>query len=102
MHVVSRPSRQSVRHVAILLATYNGERFLGEQLETLRRQQVEQIDIWASDDRSDDGTRGILKAAQKTWQAGRLHILDGPGKGFAENFRSLILNPNINADGLPL
>lgn len=95
---IARPSRQPARHVAILLATYNGERFLGEQMETLRQQKAERIDIWASDDRSSDGTRDILEAARKSWQAGEFHIVGGPGKGFAENFRSLILNPDIVAD----
>jgi glycosyltransferase involved in cell wall biosynthesis len=93
-----KPSLVRRAHVAILLATYNGERFLGEQLETLRRQQVSRIDIWASDDGSTDHTRNILEKARKSWNLGEFQIVDGPRQGFAENFRSLILNPNIVAD----
>ena len=93
-------TRSSVRHahVAILLATYNGERFLGEQLETLRRQEVDHIDIWASDDGSTDGTKDILEAVRGSWTQGELRVIAGPRRGFAENFRSLILNPGIEAD----
>jgi glycosyltransferase involved in cell wall biosynthesis len=100
MPIVTSTQRSSVRHahVAVLLATYNGDRFLGEQLESLRRQQVGQIDIWASDDGSTDGTIDILQAAQKSWTPGRFQIVEGPRAGFAENFRSLILNPAIAAD----
>jgi glycosyltransferase involved in cell wall biosynthesis len=98
--IVSSTTRSSERHahVAILLATYNGERFLGEQLETLGQQQVDCIDIWASDDGSTDRTRDILQKARASWSRGVFRIIDGPRRGFAENFRSLILNPTIAAD----
>lgn len=98
--IVTSKLQSSVRraHVAIVLAAYNGERFLDEQLETLRRQQVERIDIWASDDGSTDGTRAILEKARQNWRLGTFQIIDGPRQGFAENFRSLILNKEIAAD----
>ncbi len=91
------PLRQPA-HVAILLATYNGERFLGEQLDTLARQQGVSLDVFASDDGSSDRTPAILEEAGAAWQGGGFQILHGPGKGFAENFRSLILNPGVSAD----
>lgn len=92
-HQRSQPAR-----VAVLLATYNGERFLGEQLDTLRAQTVQALDIWASDDGSDDRTEAILDDAAASWRTGTFRKLRGPGKGFAENFRSLILNPDIVSD----
>jgi glycosyltransferase involved in cell wall biosynthesis len=92
-----RPSPQYPR-TAILLATYNGETFLREQLETLRRQQTTWIDIWASDDGSSDRTREILEEARAGWRLGNFRIVEGPHRGFAENFRSLILNGDIVAD----
>jgi glycosyltransferase involved in cell wall biosynthesis len=98
--IVIPTPRSSVRHahVAILLATYNGDRFLGEQLESLRQQQVDRVDVWASDDGSSDGTIDSLQAAEKSWNLGRFQIVGGPRAGFAENFRSLILNSKIAAD----
>ena len=85
-------------HVAILLATYNGERFLEEQLATVASQSVTAVDVWASDDGSSDRTVAILEAAQRTWTKGEFRILRGPGRGFAENFRSLLLNPSVSAE----
>lgn len=85
-------------HVAILLATYNGELFLGEQLATLQQQEAVTVDIWASDDGSSDRTQTILEKTQSAWRGGSFNILNGPGRGFSENFRSLILCPDVRAD----
>ena len=46
--------------VEILLATYNGERFLREQIDSLLGQDYSRIKITARDDSSSDGTRKIL------------------------------------------
>ncbi|MFD2237494.1 glycosyltransferase family 2 protein [Aureimonas populi] len=88
----SRPER-----VAILLGTYNGARFLREQLRSLEEQTHPAIDILASDDGSSDGTRAILEEAARSWGKGCFSIVDGPGRGFSENYRSLILDPAIDA-----
>lgn len=75
--------------VSVLLATYNGSRFLNEQLESIALQCVDSIDIWASDDGSTDETLGILRAWQARWVKGQFNILQGPSRGYVENFRSL-------------
>lgn len=46
--------------VEVLLATYNGERFLREQIESIRRQDYLNIWVLARDDGSIDGTAAIL------------------------------------------
>lgn len=38
--------------VAVIMAVYNGERFLDEQIASIANQTVRHIDIWASDDGS--------------------------------------------------
>ncbi|MCT8997407.1 glycosyltransferase family 2 protein [Chelativorans intermedius] len=86
------------KRIAVLLATYNGARFLERQIGTLARQTAGTIDIWASDDGSTDGSRAVLEKTAGLWQRGEFHILDGPGCGYAENFRSLMTNPQIEAD----
>jgi hypothetical protein len=80
------------RRVAILMAVFNGAAFLEDQIETLARQSVSNIDIWASDDGSKDSSPQILKQAAHNWEKGSFHILKGPGRGFAENFRFLLAN----------
>ncbi|MEF2074011.1 glycosyltransferase family 2 protein [Consotaella sp. CSK11QG-6] len=84
--------------VAILLAVYNGERHLDEQLASLAAQTVQSVDVWASDDGSSDVSRAILESWKRRWTKGRFEILPGPRNGFAENFRSLITNNDVESD----
>src|SRR5215210_4494281 len=51
--------------VSIVIATYNGERFLRPQLDSLLQQTYSNIEIIAVDDCSSDNTLDILKEYQK-------------------------------------
>ncbi|WP_448110447.1 glycosyltransferase family 2 protein [Pseudomonas lini] len=84
--------------VAILLCTYNGAKFLGEQLQSFIRQTHKNWIIYASDDGSNDDTLKLLRAFRQTLGDDRLIILNGPRQGFAKNFLSLIKNESITAD----
>ena len=84
--------------VAILLCTYNGARFLAEQLDSLESQTHQNWVIIASDDGSTDQTLEILSQYQAKWPAGKLTIRSGPQKGFCQNFLSLACDPEIKAD----
>jgi glycosyltransferase involved in cell wall biosynthesis len=77
--------------VEILLATYNGARWLPEQLESIARQTRTDWTVTARDDGSTDATRDVLQA----WGArhpGRLRILDDErGRlGSAQSFSALL------------
>ena len=74
--------------VAILLGTYNGERFLVEQLRSIESQEHTNWVVYASDDGSTDKTLEILLEFQHEWPEGKLIIRQGPKKGFAKNFLS--------------
>lgn len=50
-----------MKKVAIILATYNGERYLSEQLESLRKQTYKNIKVYIHDDGSSDKTLDIIK-----------------------------------------
>lgn len=84
--------------VAILMAVRNGARFLGAQLDSIARQSVPRIDLWISDDGSNDTTRDIIAETARHWDKGTLTLFDGPQRGFAENFRSLLVRDEIDAD----
>lgn len=84
--------------VAILLCTYNGARFLAEQLDSLEGQTHQNWVVIASDDGSSDKTLEILQQYQSKWPAGKLTIRSGPQKGFCQNFLSLACDPQIRAD----
>jgi len=87
-----------VTSVLILLAVYQGESYLAEQIDSLAGQSIETVHVLASDDGSTDGSRKILEAAKRSWTKGNFQIIDGPQQGFARNFRELILNSKIEAD----
>ena len=84
--------------VAILLCTYNGERFLVEQLDSLEAQAHQNWVVIASDDGSNDSTLDILQQYRAKWSSGKLTIRSGPQKGFCQNFLSLACDPEIKAD----
>ncbi|MEK1886678.1 MAG: glycosyltransferase family 2 protein [Phyllobacterium sp.] len=84
--------------VSVLLATFNGARFLDEQLVSIANQTYPTIDMWVSDDGSTDATLEVLEAWHRKWSKGKFTILSGPRKGYAENFRSLIVNTDIASD----
>ena len=50
----------TINEVYVILSTYNGERFLSEQLESILAQQSVSIKLYIRDDGSSDGTRAIL------------------------------------------
>jgi glycosyltransferase involved in cell wall biosynthesis len=84
--------------VAILLCSYNGERFIREQLDSIHAQTYGNWKVWVSDDGSRDGTLEILSEYRRTWGAHRLEVVHGPSRGFAANFLSLVCRPEIEAD----
>ena len=49
-------------NVEVLLATYNGEKYLGEQLDSLIAQTGVNISLLVSDDGSNDRTLEILNS----------------------------------------
>lgn len=84
--------------VAILLATFNGARYLAAQLDSLQKQTVTNWRLYVSDDGSTDGTLEILKRYEAAWGSDKLQYRSGPQQGFAQNFLSLACDPNIHAD----
>lgn len=84
--------------LAVLMATFNGARFIDEQLRTIDQQIWPAIDVWASDDGSTDGTLNALERWKAYWSKGSFTQLSGPGRGFADNFGALLTNPQVDAD----
>ena len=92
------PSTLAGRHVAILLTTYNGARFLAQQLDSIARQSHAEWTLYISDDGSSDGTLQIIESYQQLLGAGRVLLFQGPRRGFAQNFLSLVRNPVVTGD----
>ena len=71
--------------VVVLLSTYNGEKYLSEQLESLVAQQGVDVEVLVRDDGSKDSTTGILDEWQEKgllkWYTSKNM---GPGKSFMD------------------
>ena len=70
--------------IAILLAAYNGEKYIAEQIESLLYQTQTQWELFIHDDGSTDSTPSILQSYVQRCPA-RIHVLDGPPCGGAKN-----------------
>ncbi|RMC99279.1 glycosyltransferase family 2 protein [Aquitalea palustris] len=69
--------------VSIIVATYNGEKYLAQQLESIRQQTYSNIEIIFQDDVSSDSTVAIAKQVADP----RIHIRINPSNmGFVRNF----------------
>ena len=73
--------------ICILLSTYNGEKYLNEQLESLINQEGVDVNILVRDDGSTDATHDILNKWQ---EKGLLQWYTGENKGFAFSFMDLV------------
>lgn len=77
--------------IHILLSTYNGERFLAEQIESIRRQTVTDWTLLIRDDGSSDSTREIIQSyCQKD---SRIHFInpdDSTNVGVVQSFHTLL------------
>ncbi len=91
-------NRSAISTVAILLCTYNGQRYLSEQLESVATQTYPHWRMWVSDDDSQDDTPSILTEYRSKWSNGSLSIVQGPRRGFVANFLSLCCREEIQAE----
>lgn len=89
---------QSSKLVIIMMATYNGEKFLAEQLDSLVNQSHVNWRLIVSDDGSTDRTLEIIENYRKVWGSDRIKIVAGPRKGYAQNFLSMACNQELRAD----
>jgi glycosyltransferase involved in cell wall biosynthesis len=80
------------------MATFNGEQFITQQLDSLAAQTFINWNLIVSDDGSSDGTLPILKRYQETWRQEKIIIKNGPKRGFAQNFLGLACDKNIKSD----
>lgn len=101
---VGKPDDETVRRepglaqVAILMCTFNGQAFLEQQLESIRRQRWPAWFIAISDDGSVDGTLDTVTRYQTLLGTDKLSLWQGPRRGFARNFMSFTCNRNLQAE----
>lgn len=81
-----------MKKVIILLATYNGEKYIKAQINSILNQTYKNIEIMVRDDGSKDNTIKILKNYEKI---GKISLTCGKNIGFLNNFFWLIKNAKI-------
>lgn len=72
--------------ISVAIATYNGEKFIKEQLDSILKQLNENDEVIISDDGSTDKTVSIIKS----YNDKRIKLIKGPHKGIKENFANAI------------
>lgn len=77
-------------NIDILVATYNGEKYLKEQLDSLINQTYKNIRILISDDCSNDKTRDILNEYKKKDKRIILYLHDKNFGNYIKNFEFLL------------
>ena len=90
--------QEDTPNICILMSTYNGERFLAEQLQSIENQTHKNWRLVISDDGSNDNTLVIAKQFQEKWTSDLVEIRLGPEKGFCQNFLSMACDSSIRAD----
>lgn len=77
--------------ISIALATYNGEKFLKKQLDSLVLQTYNDFEIIAVDDASTDNTLNILNEFAKKHKEINIKIFKNNNRlGFSKNFERAI------------
>jgi len=85
---------QTDKYIQILLSTYNGEKYLREQLDSIIRQEnYKDISVLIRDDGSTDGTRNILREYSEKYG---FSVLYGENVGVNRSMWILLENSDPN------
>lgn len=76
-----------MKKINVLLSTYNGKRYLREQMDSILAQTYDNVSVWIRDDGSADGTKEMLAAFSAR---PKVHVVYGENVGFIKSFLSLL------------
>ncbi len=83
--------------VTVIMCTFNGEKFLEEQLGSFVAQTHTNWNLYVSDDGSTDATLEILRRfGTRVRNSNEVNYSDGPRKGFAANFLTAICSAPVS------
>lgn len=78
------------KDISVAMATYNGERYIKEQIDSILANLKKNDEIVISDDGSNDETLSIIRKYQERDK--RIKLINGPHKGVKKNFENAIKN----------
>jgi len=76
--------------VAVLMATYNGEKYLGQQLDSILCQTYRNFQLYISDDCSTDATRNVIQTYVERYPEKITYTVNKNNRGFVKNFENLL------------
>ena len=77
-----------MKRISVAMISYQGAKYIEEQLDTILVTLGEEDEVIVSDDGSTDGTREILLEYQK--KDARVHMIDGPKNGVKANVENAL------------
>ncbi len=81
--------------VIVLMSTYNGEKYLKEQIDSILNQSIKNIELIIRDDGSTDNTKKILE--EYCAQNNKIKVIFGENVGVEKSYREL-LKYDVKAD----
>lgn len=79
-----------MKKILVLISTYNGEKYLKEQLESIRAQRGVEVRILVRDDGSKDNTINLLKDFSKSYPSLIEDVISGNNVGSTASFSELM------------
>lgn len=83
-------------HVQVLLSTFNGEKYIAEQIQSILNQSYENLSILIRDDGSEDNTLEIVQQYCLRYPS-HLKLLKGKNIGVIKSFQMLLVEADNNA-----
>lgn len=74
----------------VIICTYNGSKYIKEQLESILNQRILPSYIIISDDGSVDETLSVARVTLEEYQYSKYKIINGPQRGVTHNFLSAL------------
>jgi glycosyltransferase involved in cell wall biosynthesis len=90
-------SESNIPKVQVVMSTYNGEKYLTEQVQSILSQANIEVNLLVRDDGSTDSTMQILEAFKKESE-GRVTSVKGMNKGVIESFFDALNQTSEDSD----
>lgn len=82
--------------VAIVMATYNGEKYVGEQIESILDSSYQDFELFIYDDGSKDDTMSVLRAYEQK-NPDKIHVFQNPANmGVTRNFLNALCRTTMD------
>lgn len=76
-----------MRKVNVMISTYNGEKYIKEQIDSILSQSYPEVSIYVRDDGSKDATLSILQEYERK---GKITLFSGNNIGYGKSFLTLL------------